>query len=290
MDSLIELFLLPFVQRMFIAGLLASIACGVIGSLIVVKRVVFLSGGIAHATFGGIGLAYYLQYTMSWMWLDPLVGALIFAVLTAGIMSLPIVKSRLREDSTIGVLWVIGMALGVLFLNGVDRSEIIVQDPVSILFGNILLIQFSDLVLMGGLVIAILLISIFLFKDLQILTFDEEFARISGIQVPLLNFVLLLLVAFTTVVLIKVVGVVLVIAMLTIPASISGLFTKDLKQMMMFAVGIGLIINIAGLLLSLWYNLPPGSTIVLSLGIVFLLALIGKFLVQHVFSKTLSIT
>ncbi|MBS3749102.1 MAG: metal ABC transporter permease [Candidatus Thermoplasmatota archaeon] len=275
---------------MFIAGLLASIACGVIGSLIVVKRVVFLSGGIAHATFGGIGLAYYLQYTMSWMWLDPLVGALIFAVLTAGIMSLPIVKSRLREDSTIGVLWVIGMALGVLFLNGVDRSEIIVQDPVSILFGNILLIQFSDLVLMGGLVIAILLISIFLFKDLQILTFDEEFARISGIQVPLLNFVLLLLVAFTTVVLIKVVGVVLVIAMLTIPASISGLFTKDLKQMMMFAVGIGLIINIAGLLLSLWYNLPPGSTIVLSLGIVFLLALIGKFLVQHVFSKTLSIT
>jgi len=290
MDSLIELFLLPFVQRMFIAGLLASIACGVIGSLIVVKRVVFLSGGIAHATFGGIGLAYYLQYTMGWMWLDPLIGALIFAVLTAGIMSLPVVKSRLREDSTIGVLWVIGMALGVLFLNGVDRSEIIVQDPVSILFGNILLIQFSDLVLMGGLVIAILLISIFLFKDLQILTFDEEFARISGIQVPLLNFVLLLLVAFTTVVLIKVVGVVLVIAMLTIPASISGLFTKDLKQMMMFAVGIGLIINIAGLLLSLWYNLPPGSTIVLSLGVVFLLALIGKFLVQHVFSKPSSIT
>lgn len=285
MDSLISLFSLPFVQRMFIAGLLASIACGIIGSLIVVKRVVFLSGGIAHATFGGIGLAYYLQYTMSWMWLNPLIGALIFAVLTAGIMSLPVVKSRLREDSTIGVLWVIGMALGVLFLNGVDRSEIIVQDPVSILFGNILLIQSSDLFLMGGLVIAIFLITIFLFKDLQILTFDEEFARISGIKVPMLNFVLLLLVAFTTVVLIKVVGVVLVIAMLTIPASISGLFTKDLKQMMMLAVGIGLIINVAGLLLSLWYNLPPGSTIVLSLGIVFLLALIGKFLLQQVMFK-----
>lgn len=285
MDSILSLFSLPFVQRMFIAGFFASIACGIIGSLIVVKRVVFLSGGIAHATFGGIGLAYYLQYTMSWMWLDPLIGALIFAVLTAGIMSLPVVKSRLREDSTIGVLWVIGMALGVLFLNGVDRSEIIVQDPVSILFGNILLIHFSDIVLMAVLVVAILVISFLLFKDLQILTFDEEFARISGIHVPLLNFVLLLLVAFTTVVLIKVVGVVLVIAMLTIPASISGLFTKDLKQMMIFAVGIGLIINIAGLLLSLWYNLPPGSTIVLSLGIVFLLALIGKFLLQQVMFK-----
>jgi zinc transport system permease protein len=270
---------------MFIAGFFASIACGIIGSLIVVKRVVFLSGGIAHATFGGIGLAYYLQYTMSWMWLDPLIGALIFAVLTAGIMSLPVVKSRLREDSTIGVLWVIGMALGVLFLNGVDRSEIIVQDPVSILFGNILLIHFSDIVLMAALVVAIIVISFLLFKDLQILTFDEEFARISGIHVPMLNFVLLLLVAFTTVVLIKVVGVVLVIAMLTIPASISGLFTKDLKQMMMLAVGIGLMINIAGLLLSLWYNLPPGSTIVLSLGLVFLLALIGKFLLQQVMFK-----
>lgn len=290
MDSILSLFSLPFVQRMFIAGFFASIACGIIGSLIVVKRVVFLSGGIAHATFGGIGLAYYLQYTMSWMWLDPLIGALIFAVLTAGIMSLPVVKSRLREDSTIGVLWVIGMALGVLFLNGVDRSEIIVQDPVSILFGNILLIHFSDIVLMAVLVVAILAISFLLFKDLQILTFDEEFARISGIHVPVLNFVLLLLVAFTTVVLIKVVGVVLVIAMLTIPASISGLFTKDLKQMMIFAVGIGLMINIAGLLLSLWYNLPPGSTIVLSLGIVFLLALIGKFLLQQVMFKNPNIS
>jgi zinc transport system permease protein len=270
---------------MFIAGFLASIACGVIGTLIVVKRVVFLSGGIAHATFGGIGLAYYLQYTMSWMWLDPLIGALIFAVLTAGIMSLPIVKSRLREDSTIGVLWVIGMALGVLFLNSVDRSEIIVQDPVSILFGNILLIHFSDILLMVGLVVVILAITSFFFKDLQILTFDEQFARISGINAPLLNFILLLLVAFTTVVLIKVVGVVLVIAMLTIPASISGLFTKDLKQMMIFAVIIGLIINIAGLFFSLGYNQPPGSTIVLSLGVVFLLSLIGKYLIQHLFSK-----
>jgi len=281
MNSFLELFSHVFVQRMFIAGLLASISCGVIGSLIVVKRVVFLSGGIAHATFGGIGLAYYLQYTMSWMWLDPLIGALIFAVMTAGIMSLPVVKSRLREDSTIGVLWVIGMALGVLFLNGVDRSEIIVQDPVSILFGNILLIQYSDLILMFSLVIVILAVASFLFKDFQILTFDEVFAQISGIHVPMLNFVLLLLVAFTTVVLIKVVGVVLVIAMLTIPASISGLFTKDLKQMMIFAVLIGLVINIIGLLVSLWYNLPPGSTIVLSLGLVFLVSLIGKYSVQQ---------
>ncbi|MDG6217891.1 MAG: metal ABC transporter permease [Candidatus Thermoplasmatota archaeon] len=285
MNSLFGLFEHIFVQRMFLAGLLASISCGVIGSFIVVKRVVFLSGGIAHATFGGIGLAYYLQYTMSWMWIDPLLGALLFAVATAGIISLPVVKSRLREDSTIGVLWVMGMALGVLFLHQVDRNVILVQDPVSILFGNILLIRSFDLVLMGTLVIAIVAISVFFFKDLQILTFDEEFARISGINVALLNFLLLLLVAFTTVVLIKVVGVVLVIAMLTIPASISGLFTKDLKHMMMLAVGIGSIMSIIGLLLSLWYNLPPGSTIVLSLGILFIFTLLGKYAVGPSFFK-----
>ncbi len=285
MNSLFGLFEHIFVQRMFLAGLLASISCGVIGSFIVVKRVVFLSGGIAHATFGGIGLAYYLQYTMSWMWIDPLLGALLFAVATAGIISLPVVKSRLREDSTIGVLWVMGMALGVLFLHQVDRNVILVQDPVSILFGNILLIRSFDLVLMGTLVIAIVAISVFFFKDLQILTFDEEFARISGINVALLNFLLLLLVAFTTVVLIKVVGVVLVIAMLTIPASISGLFTKDLKHMMMLAVGIGSIMSIIGLFLSLWYNLPPGSTIVLSLGILFIFTLLGKYTVGPSFFK-----
>jgi zinc transport system permease protein len=289
-ESIIELFSHLFVQRMFIAGLLASVSCGIIGSFIVVKRVVFLSGGIAHATFGGIGLAYYLQYTLSWMWLDPLIGALIFAAFTASIMSLPIVKSRLREDSTIGVLWVIGMALGILFLNWVDRSEIIVQDPVSILFGNILLIHFSDLLLMIILVIVILVVTGFFFKDLQILTFDEQFAKISGINVTMLNLILLLLVAFTTVVLIKVVGVVLVIALLTIPASISGLFTKELKQMMLLAVVIGFIINNVGLLLSLWYNQPPGPMIVLSLGIVFLVALIGKYLVQQIYYKNVKKT
>lgn len=289
MNSLFGLFEHVFVQRMFLAGLLASISCGVIGSFIVVKRVVFLSGGIAHATFGGIGLAYYLQYTMSWMWIDPLLGALLFAVATAGIISLPVVKSRLREDSTIGVLWVMGMALGVLFLHQVDRNVILVQDPVSILFGNILLIRSFDLVLMVLLVIAILAISSFFFKDLQILTFDEEFARISGINVALLNFLLLLLVAFTTVVLIKVVGVVLVIAMLTIPASISGLFTKDLKHMMMLAVIIGSIMSIFGLFLSLWYNLPPGSTIVLSLGILFLFSLLGKYLLVRTTNRVMGL-
>jgi zinc transport system permease protein len=260
---------------MFIAGLLASFACGIIGTYVVVKRIVFISGGIAHTTFGGIGFAYYLQY-LGFFSMEPLIGALIFALISAVIIGLPYIRKRLREDSTIGILWVVGMALGVLFLNQVDRNVIIVQDPISILFGNVLLIKTQDLYMMVGLVITIILITIFLFKDLQILTFDEEFARISGIKVDLLYLILMILIAFTTVVLIKVVGVILVIAMLTIPAAISNLLTHKIRNIMLFAITIGCIVTFFGTILSLIYNLPPGATIVILLAIIFLIILIFK--------------
>ena len=270
-----ELLQFPFVQRMLLAAFFASIACGIIGTYVVVKRIVFISGGIAHTTFGGIGFAYYLQQ-LGVLYIEPLFGALIFALISAFIIGLPHIRKRLREDSTIGILWVVGMALGVLFLNQVDRSKIVVQDPVSILFGNVLLIKIQDLYLMIGLIIAILTITVLLYKDLQILTFDEEFARISGIRVDLLYLVLMILIALTTVVLIKVVGVILVIAMLTIPAAISNLFTHKLKNMMILAIIIGIIISFFGSMISLSYNLPPGATIVITLAFLFLLSLILK--------------
>ena len=282
--SIFEMFQYPFVQRMFIAGLLASIACGIIGTYVVVKRVVFISGGIAHTTFGGIGLAYYLQY-LGIIFIEPLVGALIFALTAAIIMGLPFIRTRLREDSTIGILWVVGMALGVLFLNQVDRSEILVQDPVSILFGNVLLIKMQDIYLMIGLLVFIIFIIIISYKDLHILTFDEEFARISGIKVDFLYLVLMVLIALTTVVLIKVVGVVLVIAMLTIPAAISNLFTHNLKNMMFFAIIIGCIVTFYGSLMSLNFDLPPGATIVISLAFLFIIALVLKN-IKQVFVKS----
>lgn len=280
--ELVELLQLPFIQRMFIAGFLASISCGIIGSYVVVKRIVFVSGGIAHTTFGGIGFAYYLQDSMGWMWVEPLFGALIFALVATFILGSPLVRNRIREDSTIGVLWVVGMALGILFIHAVDRSKILVQDPVSILFGNILLIKLQDLYLMVGLVIAIVSITVLLYRDLQILTFDEEFARISGINVNAMNLLLLVLVALTTVVLIKVVGVILVIAMLTIPAAISSLFTHNLKMMMVLAVVIGIITTFGGSLLSLNYDLPPGAIIVLLMGSVFVVSLLGKSINQRI--------
>jgi len=273
--DIFELLHYPFVQRMFIAGILASFACGIIGTYVVVKRIVFISGGIAHTTFGGIGFAYYLQY-IGVIIIDPLIGALIFALFAAVIMGLPFIRTRLRQDSTIGILWVVGMALGVLFINQVDRSEVLVQDPVSILFGNVLLIKMQDLYMMFGLVLILIFITVFLYKDLHILTFDEEFARISGIKVDLLYLVLMILIALTTVILIKVVGVVLVIAMLTIPAAISNLFTHDLKNMMVFAIIIGSLVTFLGSLISLNYDLPTGATIVITLASIFIVSILSK--------------
>jgi len=259
---------------MFIAGLLASVACGIIGTYVVVKRIVFVSGGIAHATFGGVGMAYLIQSTLAWTWFDPLLGALVFALGAALIMGSDWMKSRMREDSTIGALWAVGMALGVLFISMVDRTKVRVQDPMSILFGNILLIRSSDLLIMGLLVVVILVITFLLFKDLQILTFDEEFAKIAGINVQLLNLLLLSLIAFTTVILIKVVGVILIIAMLTIPPSIAGLFTNRLSSMMALATVVGLSLTFLGEIASLQLDLPPGATIITTMGIAFIAALV----------------
>lgn len=270
----IELLNLAFVQRMIIAGILASLACGIIGTYVVVKRIVFVSAGISHTTFGGIGLAYLLQSVLAWTWFDPLLGAALFALGSAFILGSDWVKKRIREDSTIGVLWVVGMALGILFINMVDKTKVRVQDPVSILFGNILLIQTIDLIIMALLVGLIFVITFFYFNDLKILTFDEEFAKISGVKVKLLNFVLLTLIAFTTVILIKVVGVVLIIAMLTIPPAIAGVFTDRLSPMMILATVIGIVLVLIGFVVSLQYDLPPGAIVVTIMGLAFVSSLV----------------
>lgn len=267
--ELADLLALPFVQRMFLAGLLASISCGVIGSYVVVRRIVFITGGVSHTTFGGIGFAYFLQDKAGWVGFDPLYGAVLVVLGAAALLSNSWIRQHMREDSAIGVVWVVGMAVGVLLLAAVDRTKVLVQDPVSILFGNILLIQTRDLVLMGILVLVILVAVVLLFKELQIVTFDEEFARLSGVPVGLINFALLALVGLTIVVLIKVVGVVLVIAMVTVPAATAGVFTRGLRSMMVLATIVSVVVTTLGGLVSLLFDLPPGAVIVLLLAVVF---------------------
>lgn len=267
----------PFIQRMLLAGLLASLACGVVGTIVVVRRNVFIAGGISHTTFGGIGLAYYLK-DLGWTWMDPMLGAVVVALGAAFVLGFEPIKRRFREDSTIGVLWVVGMAAGILFHNMVNWNDITYISPESILFGDILLISSSYLLIMALLLVSIYGFVLFFFKDMEALAFDEEFARINGIKVSLLNIALLVIVALTITVLIKIVGVVLVLAMLTIPAAISNLFTKRLSTMMVAATIIGAVVTTFGALVSVGLDTPPGATMVITLGALFLLSILGKWI------------
>ncbi|NLI73768.1 MAG: metal ABC transporter permease [Euryarchaeota archaeon] len=267
-----------FINRMFLAGILASLVCGVVGTYVVVRRVVFMSDAIAHSTFGGVGMAFMLQSTLGWLWFDPMLGAAIFAIGAAAILSMRWTRLSVREDSVIGVLWVIGMALGVLFYSMVDPRKVSLISPESILFGSILLISEETLWMMLAILVAIYVVVFFLFRDLQILTFDEEHARISGLNVPITNFILLTLIAFTIVALIQLVGAILAIAMLTIPAAIAGTFNDDLKSMMLSAVTISLILTASGSLLSIALDTPPGATIVILMGLAFIIVIFARFL------------
>ncbi len=261
------------IQNMFYATILASVLCGIIGTYVVVKRIVFVSGGIAHATFGGVGFAYYAQSVLLVSWFDPMLGAMVFAVGAALIIGSPRISKRLREDSTIGVLWVVGMALGVLFISLTDHSAVLVRSYESILFGNVLLVSTQDLQFMMVMIVAVLALVAFFYRDLQIVTFDEIHARITGINVTFMNTLLYVLVALTCVFVMNVVGIVLVIALLTIPAAMASMFSNDLRQIMLLAIVSSLVLSLLGLVFAIEFNIPPGASIVLTIAAFFLISL-----------------
>jgi len=261
-----KIFQYEFMQNALIAGLLASIACGVVGSYIIVKRMVFISGGISHSAFGGIGLGYLLG-------IEPLWGALIFTLSSALGIGVITKRTKQREDTAIGILWTVAMALGVIF-TGLSQSY--PPDPSSILFGSILTVSKTDIFLMVTLNTLIISIVVLLFKELLAISFDEEFATVVGVPIERLYFVLLSLIALTIVMLIRVVGIILVMALLTIPAAISGQITKNLKKMMLFSVLFGSVFTFSGLWLSYMLDLASGATIVLVSGIAFIFSALFK--------------
>jgi zinc transport system permease protein len=253
----------PFLQTALIAGLLASLGCGIAGSYVVVKRLGYLAGGIAHAVLGGMGAALYFGY-------EPLGAALLTAIAMALLMGWIRLRWGAREDTLIGALWAVGMAAGVIFI---ARTPGYQSDLMSYLFGNILLIPPSDLWLMVGLDL-VLLASVGLFyRQLQAVAFDEEFARLRGVPVTLFYLLLLCLVAVTVVLLIRVVGLILVIALLTLPAAIAGHFVQTLGRMMALAALLGALFTSGGLALSYAPDLPPGATIILVAGLAYALSL-----------------
>jgi zinc transport system permease protein len=238
---------------------LVSISCGIIGSLVVVNRIVFISGGIAHAAYGGIGLAFYTG-------LSPTLGAALFAVAVSMIMGAISVKSKHRADTVIGVLWAVGMAIGIILLDLTPGYNV---DVMSYLFGSILAVPETDLWLMIPLDIVILLIVVIFYKEFIAMSYDEEFAFVVGIPVKGLYFLLLGMTALSIVMIIRVVGLILVIALLTIPPYIAEKYTRSLGEMMVLSSFLGVLFTVLGLWLSYNYDITSGASIILVAGAAF---------------------
>jgi len=242
-----------FMRNALYAGLLASVACGIVGVYVVVNRIVFISGGIAHSSFGGIGLGFLAGFS-------PIIGALIFSLGSALGIGVITRRTSLPEDTAIGVIWAAGMAMGVIF---VGLAPGYAPDLFSYLFGNILTVPFSDLILMVVLDVVIAALVVGFYKEFLALSFDSEFATVSGVPVERLYLLLLCLIALTVVLLIRVVGIILMIALLTIPATMARQFTHDIRKMMILAAFFGAVFCVAGLWLSYEFDLASGATIIL---------------------------
>ncbi len=249
---MLDLLQYEFMRNALYAGLLASLACGIIGTYVVVKRIASISGGIAHTSFGGIGLGYYLG-------ISPVLGAVFFTLASALGMGMVTRRTRIPEDTVIGVLWALGMALGIIFI---ALTPGYAPDLFSYLFGNILTVPFSDLMLMIALDAVILVLVLTLYREFLYISFDEESSTVVGIPTEVIYLLLLCLIALTVVVLIRVVGVILVIALLTIPATTAMQFTHGLRNMMALAVLVGAVCTVLGLWFSYLFDLPSGATIV----------------------------
>ena len=255
-----------FIQHALIAGWLASVACGIIGVYVVTKRIVFISGGIAHTAFGGVGLGYLLG-------INPVWGALIFTVPASLFIGIITRKWKLAEDTAIGIIWSMGMALGVIF---VGLAAGYAPDLMSYLFGNILLVPLGDIWLMLALDIAILLIVLVFRREFLGICFDEEMSRVTGVAVDLLYLVLLVLIGLTVVILIRVVGIILVIALLTVPPALARQFSYNMTRMMLLSVAFSFVFTAGGLLLSFYLDVASGATIILLAGGVFFLFLLVR--------------
>jgi ABC-type Mn2+/Zn2+ transport systems, permease components len=256
------IFQYTFMQNAFLAAVLVSVACGLVGTYVVVKRIVFISGGISHAAFGGIGLGYFLG-------LNPILSAIPFSIASALLMGLTSKKVKVSEDTAIGILWSLGMAIGIIFIN---LTPGYVPDLMSYLFGSILTVPTSDLLIMFILDIIIIVVVYLFRREFQGISFDEEFSQVMGMPTTAIYLLLLSLVALSVVVMIKVVGVILVIALLTIPAAIAKQYTYHLGRMMILSVILGMILTTGGLYISYLFNLASGATIVLVLGFGFLIS------------------
>jgi zinc transport system permease protein len=264
-----ELFNYSFFLNALTATFFTSISCGIVGTYIVSKRIVFISGGITHASFGGIGLGYFLG-------INPVFSAIVFSVMSALGIEFLARKTEVREDSAIAIMWSFGMALGIIFI---FLSPGYAPNLMSYLFGSILTVSKLDIILSIALTIIISGFFLLFYKTILFISFDEEFARTRKVGIDLLNYILISFVALTIVLSIKVAGIILVISLLTIPQASANLFFKDFKKIIFASIILGFIGSIGGLFLSYFLNIPSGATIIFLLVFIFILMRILKLLI-----------
>jgi zinc transport system permease protein len=267
-----------FLQIALLAGVLVSVACGVIGSYVVTRRITYIAGSIAHCVLGGIGAARYFQIVHGWELLDPLYGAVVAAMVAAVVIGLVSLRAKEREDTVIGALWAIGMAVGILFIYATSGYN---EDLMSYLFGNILMVSSGNLRLIAVLDAIVVGVGIVFYKPLLAVCFDEEFARLRGLHVERYFLLLLCLTALAVVLLVTAVGVILVIALLTLPPAIAGHFSKSLWRMMVISALLSVVFTTVGLAVSYGPEIPSGATIVAIAGAFYLLTILGSFLLRR---------
>ncbi len=255
-----------FMQNAIVIGLLASVACGIMGSYVVVRRIVFISGGISHTVLGGMGIAYYYGY-------NPIHGAVVSALIAALVIGFVSLRYHQYEDTLIGALWAVGMAVGILFIYKTPGYNV---DLMSYLFGNILMVERESLRLLVYLDALIIFSVLLFYKRFLAVCFDEEYSELQGIGVVTTYLLLLCLIALTVVILIQVVGIILVIALLTLPAATARYYAHSLVHMMILASVLGALFTTSGLIVSYQPNLPAGATIIVIAGLAYLFATILK--------------
>jgi zinc transport system permease protein len=257
-----------FLQYALITGVLSSVACGIVGSYVTVRRITYIAGAIAHSVLGGMGAARYLQRNLGWNFISPIHGAVFAALLSAIIIGMVSLYGKEREDTVLSAVWAIGMAVGIIFIT---RTTGYNEDLMSYLFGNILMVRKVDLLLIVGLDLLVVLVSFLFYHQLEAICFDEEFARLRGVSVELYYILLLCLTALTVVTLVQVVGIVMVIALLSLPAAAAAFLTRQLWQTILAAIALNLLFMVGGLALSYRPDLPAGATIIILAGVVYLL-------------------
>jgi zinc transport system permease protein len=276
MEQFIELLHYQFFMNAVYASIFTSISCGIIGTYIVSKRIVFISGGITHASFGGIGMGYFFGFS-------PILGAMIFSILSALGIEFMSKKTDVREDSAIAILWSFGMAIGVIFIFLTPGYS---ANLMSYLFGNILTVSGLNLILLFILSVVIILVFIILYKTILFVAFDEQYARAIRLPVETINYLLITLIALTIVLNIRVAGIILVISLLTIPQTIANIFSKNFKTIIFLSIAIGFLGSIMGLVLSYFLNIPSGASIIFFFVLLFVIAKIIKTIQTSINIKT----